>query len=558
MKNIRGGKYLNIGICITVLCLCVVLKAAYAHDSLDRAYKRGTISAEAYVVQKLKSYFTPDTVKPSLKKILKTDNKKPTRNITHLLQYARTHFDSFSEESQTYLMRYFARPTDENNYDTDFGVWYLPDPNYWDPSVSEYPHIGGKFRFWYVDHATEDGGGNLHTTTLTYVKSVASVLDTVYNVEINTMGYPAPPDDNNKDDNGGDEKFDVYIMDCGAVGFFGYVSSVGKATDATSGDEANSYYSFMVLDNDFSSTQFPESTPTGALKVTAAHEYHHAIQFGININSSLWYGEITSTWMEDQVFDDVDDNREFLADFFNSPEVSLDYEGDDYHYYGAWIWNEFIETNWGQNTIKLIWDELDPYGSDSAIVAIDTVLAGKGSTLQEAFTEFAAKNYSKTGFYKDASQTNYYIAVNIANSAVHELTPNSTISQQTVSVDHCASKYFKFIPGAAITASSYAYEEYYFNLDTNENTGTVTIDDFFSGTVCEVVLALVNYSKTGSNDDLEIVYSATLTSGALAITVDGVDGKDLDAVAISKMRNEPGDEESGGCFITSTCLTMGN
>ncbi|MGA1868806.1 MAG: MXAN_6640 family putative metalloprotease [bacterium] len=558
MRVMTAGKYIHISISIAVLFICSAFHLAYASEALDRAYKAGTITSETYVVQKLKSYFTPERVNPALQRMFPSPNRKPTRNMTHLLKYARLHFDSFSEESQAYIKQYFARPTDQNNEDFN-GYWYLPDPiSYWVPPEVDYPQIGEKFKFWYVDHDTPDAEGYVHTTTLDYVKSVARVLDTVYNVEISSMGYQEPPDDSNKDDNGGDGKYDVYIMDCGAVGLYGYVDPPGKADpSATTGDEANSYYSFMVLDNDYSSTDFPNSDPNEALKVTAAHEYHHAIQFGINVDSSPWYMEATSTWMEDQVYDEINDNRQYLTDFFNSPEVSLDYEGDDYHYYGTWIWNEFLETKWGQSTIKLIWDELDPYGSNRAIDAITTVLIPKGSTLESAFTEFVAMNYAKTGFYKDASETGYS-EVTIANSgSIHQLDPNSTVSEQITNINHLASKYYKFVPNSTVTSAltlritvdgedsknvsavaiskskNNSFQEYYFSLNSTTKQGRVDISDFSYATTSEVVLALVNYSMTSLNNNLEIKYSAALRQS---------------------FPEEESDveEEATGCFIMST------
>ena len=70
---------------------------------------------------------------------------------------------------------------------------------------------------------------------------------------------------------------------------------------------------YCVLDNDFAPAQFPGSTtPDEALRVTAAHEFFHAVQFGYDAYEDGWFMEGTAVWMEDEVYDGIDDNHQYL------------------------------------------------------------------------------------------------------------------------------------------------------------------------------------------------------------------------------------------------------
>jgi len=76
--------------------------------------------------------------------------------------------------------------------------------------------------------------------------------------------------------------------------------------DLISGTQPERYSSNIDINNDFIGSSF-FTKGIQALRVTAAHEFHHAIQFGYG-----WWGsderyayELTSTWMEDVVYTDV-------------------------------------------------------------------------------------------------------------------------------------------------------------------------------------------------------------------------------------------------------------
>ncbi len=492
---------------------------------------------EAYVIESLRSYLSPNSQVGE--RIMAVSNPVPTRDITHLLLEARNNYHLYSNESQEFLNALFRRP-DSTEYEE---AGYLPSPvSTFEPDAAQYPNIGGKFKFWYVTHATPDNQGTVHTATLEFVQKMARAFENVYETEITAMGYPEPPYDTGMEDNGGDGKFDIYLMNCGE-NFYGYVVPDDWASDAVTGPDANAVYSFMVMDNDYSEFVDISGSEENAMKVTAAHEYHHVIQFGINAEAPGWYMEVTSTWMEDQVYDDINDNLQYVSDFFASPETALD-EGDP-HWYSAWIFNEFLETKYDQDVVRQVWDSMDDYGNDNAVDAISAVLVSNSATFKDAFTQFVAKNYAKTGFYTDAANA-AYTDVAIANSeSVHQLGDTVTsIPQQTVDVSHLSSKYYKFVPQTGISQSGLltitvdgqdnkelnavavarkadgSYEEKFFDLDGASNQGSVNFAGFDDDRLSEVVLGLANYSQT--SDNLEFTYEATLSSTPETINITGL------------------------------------
>ena len=67
---------------------------------------------------------------------------------------------------------------------------------------------------------------------------------------------------------------------------------------------------YCVVDNNFTAAQFFQGTyaPLENLQVTAAHEFFHAVQFAYDAVDDQWFMESTATWMEDEIYDDVNDN----------------------------------------------------------------------------------------------------------------------------------------------------------------------------------------------------------------------------------------------------------
>ncbi|MBT3389267.1 MAG: hypothetical protein HN413_02550 [Chloroflexi bacterium] len=236
-----------------------------------------------------------------------------------------------------------------------------------------------------------------------YVDEVAQALEHVWKVEIDQFGWAAPPPD---DGIGGDDRYDVYLQEILWDGTFGYVEggedsryrSDGQVGDNpnTAAVEERASASFMVLDNDYADLEefaIENYTVTSVMQSTVAHEFNHAIQFGYDGEEPAdWLWEATATWMQDEVYDDVNDGIEDLYAVFKSPDsCQLAYGGeerveDENHWYGEWIFLRYISENYGHQTVRTIWEQaaaLDSYA------ALEAALNAAGTTLDETLRGFS-------------------------------------------------------------------------------------------------------------------------------------------------------------------------
>jgi hypothetical protein len=74
----------------------------------------------------------------------------------------------------------------------------------------------------------------------------------------------------------------------------------GRDNPNTAVDEQAAMPSHIVLDKDFGQGEIePGADGVALMRATAAHEFHHAIQFGYDSGEPMqWYGEAASAWME--------------------------------------------------------------------------------------------------------------------------------------------------------------------------------------------------------------------------------------------------------------------
>ena len=239
-----------------------------------------------------------------------------------------------------------------------------------------------------------------------FVVMTARIADSVYTHIIDTLGYPAPPIDGTA---GGNSAYDVYLLDVGEE-YFGltYVDSVTGPLTTTS---------FLELDNDFRTIAKYANRPLDAVRVTMAHEYFHAVQFGIDyreeenpgqVNARPYWKEMSAVWMEEEIYDDINDYYVYLPYFFNDLRVSLQAFGAAYkfHPYGAGVFPMYLAQRYGKQIIKDIWLDCGVRGAgpqfleacDAAVRAADP----PDGSLATAINEFSIWNYF-TGQYSSVA-----------------------------------------------------------------------------------------------------------------------------------------------------------
>ena len=240
----------------------------------------------------------------------------------------------------------------------------------------------GFFRFHYtltgddaVDYTDADQSG-----VPDYIDSILVIFSSINLINFDTLGYNRPPSDDwyTNQENGGSDHYDVYIFELDP-GYYGYVQAENYAqqediinrgnNENSDFTEINAMVSFMALRNNY--VGFPNSEINN-LKVTSAHEFFHAIQYGYDGWEFGWVKEATATWMEELIFDEINDCYQYLEDFFDSPELPFNY--DTNRGYGSYIYFSYITENWTNNDfIRYFWEnsiQFDSFFQDYSIDAL--------------------------------------------------------------------------------------------------------------------------------------------------------------------------------------------
>jgi hypothetical protein len=284
-----------------------------------------------------------------------------------VITFVRQNLNLFTPQQQEVINKFLGRPT------SPFSI------------VSS----SGKFRIHYDTTSTVKPKYNSSLNVEENLAMVDKAIDSAYNFEVKYLGYPPPPSDNGS---GGDNLYDIYITNLGDYGYTDPESDLGN----------DKYTSFMVIDNDYVGFY---STGIYGLQVTLAHEFHHAIQMGNYILrwADVFFYEITSTSMEEFVFDDVNDYYAYMPSYFLSPQRAFS-ENDGYN---LTIWNIYLKDNFDFNIIKRQW-ELMP--NQRALDAINTSLSERSSNFKHELNNFGVWTYYtnyravSSKFFEEASQ----------------------------------------------------------------------------------------------------------------------------------------------------------
>jgi hypothetical protein len=213
---------------------------------------------------------------------------------------------------------------------------------------------------------------------------------------------------------------------------------------------------FCVLDNDYDKRQFrTPRTPLQDLQVTAAHEYFHAVQFAYDYLEDRWFMEATATWAEDQVYDDINDNVQYLSrSQLRFPGLSLDtYNGaGGFLHYGDWLFFEFLTERLPARQgpllpvlVKRMWDYADSvHGRDYySIQSVAAALAEKHVDFRKMFAKYAAANRHPATAYAEG-RANHYPSVRPRRTV--RLKPGHKTASGSYRVNHLASATVRFVP----------------------------------------------------------------------------------------------------------------
>jgi hypothetical protein len=278
------------------------------------------------------------------------------------------------------------RPTEARGRPTDD-----PDPNrnaYTVPQAPRSPACSAHFCVHWVAEgidapslADADGDG-----VPDFVRRVLAVAEHVHRIENGKLGWREPKSDGKN--GGGDGKTDIYLSQIGGE-LFGYAApDRGQATKQHR--IPRRLHGYLVLDNDYSAFEFPGTTPAHDLEVTLAHEYNHILQFGYDAFQDPWFAESSAVWMEDQVYNGIDDYLRYVRRWVKRWDTPL--TASSIKEYGSAVWNQWLVHHYGEGIVRKAWARaigVRPGGF--SVGAYESAIRAAGhSDLGHDFAQFAA------------------------------------------------------------------------------------------------------------------------------------------------------------------------
>ncbi len=277
-----------------------------------------------------------------------------------------------------------------------------------------------------------------------WMKKSLRTMKKAWRKEVGKMNYRRPVKDGRR---GGNKKFDVYLKDLGAQGVYGYC-----APEYTKRGYRRLASGYCVLDNDFARDQYG-TKPINSLKVTAGHEFMHAIQFAYDYREDPWLLEATATWMEERFADGVNDNRQYLP----AGQSYITYRALDTFaqnstvQYGNWVFFEYLGKRFGQGIVKRIWKQAGHFKGDGktySTSAVKRVLPRK-APFKKVYAQFAAANTTPARSYPEGNKWPSPVWVGAGRLGKGEVASGS------VEVDHMATNDFKLTPKKELRKKKY-------------------------------------------------------------------------------------------------------
>ncbi|MGA8845575.1 MAG: MXAN_6640 family putative metalloprotease [Nocardioides sp.] len=291
-----------------------------------------------------------------------------------------------------------------------------------------------------------------------YVDEVLRVMTAVHDTYVEA-GYREPRGDGAR--GGGVDLIDVYLAEIGTAGLYGYCTT--DQPNPTGGPAFYDRWANCVLDDDYAGFA---NTPQENIEVTAAHEYFHATQYAYDAFEDPWFLEATATWAEDEVFDDVNDNVQYLRRSpLTAPFVPLDafVGGGEYSgfHYGTWSFIRFLTEKYddAQGTMpRLVLDMMEKVdgslGAEDQYSwqAINSVLTAERSSAAEEFLAYSVANRRPRETY-DEGEAQLYPTGPLRDSAT--LSPRKRqVSFAATSTDHLTSATYRLTPRKLTTSTT--------------------------------------------------------------------------------------------------------
>jgi hypothetical protein len=328
--------------------------AQFAFEKLQANYARDQLTYEQYLVYSALSIYEPGQLPPDYQL---ESSDLPIKSGTFIIQEIKANWDQISPNYQKLLAPYLQRPNLS---------YSMVSP-------------GRRFRIHYdLDGINSVSPvDNNRNNIPDYVENAARYFDHSHAVIVDSLGYnpPAP------DSSGSGKEFDIYLVNLYKTYGITYL-------EETVPGNPNAYSCYIEVENDFYGFK---TLALQALMVTSAHEYFHAVQVAYRYREEdVFFMEMCSTWMEDFVYDGVNDYLLYLTNFFNSINYPFYYTNASWFEYASSLWIHIIAKKYSPDVIRKVW-EIIP--KQTAFAAIQQVLVQYGTTFNRELASFGLWNY---------------------------------------------------------------------------------------------------------------------------------------------------------------------
>jgi len=242
-----------------------------------------------------------------------------------------------------------------------------------------------------------------------YLEFVAKSFDRAWEVEIDSLGFNAPPDSTGA-------PHTIYPVYCKRINAYG-ITWFSDPLPAPPG--VLRYDSYIEINTDFSFVTYPDITndpivrDSLAIAVTAAHEFNHALQLGYRLWISgsnfvdLWFIESSATYMEEVVAGQVNDYYYYLPCMYSSTDLNLTQNNPCNRIYGEVALPIMLGEMYGKTITRETWEAIL---NQPALGSLSLVLQQKGSSLNAEMRRwatwmfFSGQNAVAGQFYPEAAK----------------------------------------------------------------------------------------------------------------------------------------------------------
>lgn len=271
------------------------------------------------------------------------------------------------------------------------------------------------------------------------IADLAVALDSAYNYEIKYLGFQPPLGEFS-------DYYDIYIKN---MGYYGYTEPIDNILPARS---------FIVINSNFSSYA---TEGIDAAKVTAAHEFHHAIQmYRYKVpDADTYFFEMSATTMEELVFPEINDYIQYINDAFNYTTLGItQHSGYDFAIFNLFLIKKL-------NTKDFIKKEWEYFRQNTAISAIDLALRDYSTGLKQEYVDFCRQCY----FTGAQNPINYYFDDSkLFPSLKFKIYDFPATQQVALYQGYYSSQYFKIISASSTLANDDTVSFFLVNTDFNK------------------------------------------------------------------------------------------